>query len=145
MTADPEFRSRVRAEDLQNVVDPGAYRRILANPFPGLLALVAWLWGMHTLLTDPPSNDALWPLAAFLLLPFGWLVLWMFRYQCLDCGSTGPLHQWKRHLCPPVARRILNGRKRPWRGPPPGFQVVLWLFWFCMALLLVRGQIPMTD
>ncbi|CAN5885637.1 hypothetical protein BH23PLA1_BH23PLA1_20180 [soil metagenome] len=142
IASDPEFRPRIREGDLLNVPDPGAYRRILANPFPGVLALIAWCWTLHALFTGIWYADGHGPLIAILIIPFAGLIPWLFRYQCLDCGANGPLHRWKRHLCPPAARRILEGRHRPWRGPSPGLQVVFWLYVLGMALMAVRGLGP---
>ena len=138
VSSDPEFRPAFSDRAVPRTSDPGAYRRMLANPFLGILGVSAWLMALRFLMIDAngfAGRSALLcvglPIAA-LLLPR------LFHYHCLDCGRTGALGRWKRHVCPAVAQRIVEHRPRRRRGPPPMVQLLLWLFVFVAVLLEVR-------
>ena len=127
LRADPDFRPGVAERSLPSDPDPGAVRRILANPYLGLLGLGLWL----ALLRLAVLAMAEAPQYGYLLIPLagaGLLIPRLFQYHCLDCGATGRLSRWRRHVCPSVARRLLEGRSLRFRGPSPMVQVLLWLY-----------------
>ena len=64
----------------------------------------------------------------------------LFHYHCLDCGRTGRLTRWKRHVCPEVARRIVEGRPRRLRGPGPLAQTLLWGYVLAVILVLASAS-----
>lgn len=132
---DPEFDATVTARNLDLEIAPEAYLRLVANPFLGLLALLGWLLAVHWLVVRGGAGLLL-PMAVILLLASLALIPGRFQYHCLDCGRTGRLGDWRRHVCRRVAERRLNAEPRRFLGPSPPVQVVLWL-WVLMALVLV--------
>lgn len=124
---DPEFRPLVNwssAADHSQALEE--YQRIVANPFLGLLAIVLWLVGLRLAFSPWHATRSV-PLLICLVACAIWLPF-MFHYHCRDCGSSGPLHRWRRHVCPAIAERSRTGRRRRLRGPTPPVQVVLWLY-----------------
>ena len=134
--SDPEFRPALSERSLPRDADPGAYRRILANPFLGLLALGLWIIAARAALTGSADAPGLLLIESAALAVAAYLLPRLFHYHCLDCGATGRLTGWRRHVCPPVARRLVEGRPRRFRGPTPMFQALLWLYVLALALVL---------
>jgi hypothetical protein len=116
---------------------PEMYLRVIANPFLGLFALLVWLAALYALVAWGVAG-LLTPIALILLIASLGLLPGCFQYHCLDCGATGPLRRWKRHVCPRVAERRFSGLGRRWRGPPPAVQVILWLWLFAMIVVVVQ-------
>jgi hypothetical protein len=114
---------------------PESYQRLVSNPFLGILGVIGWLMGMTALFVHGVGG-AFTPMATLLLLASLALIPGLFQYHCLDCGATGRLSDWRRHMCPRVAERRLEGRNRRIHGPTPPVQVILWL-WILMALILL--------
>jgi hypothetical protein len=135
---DPEFRPLVPARWVAEDLEPGPYHRVVANPFLGLLGILAWAGVLYWLLHDQFAG-ALNPVLVLLLLLSGLGLPRLFQFHCLDCGTTGPLRRWSRHICPRVAERHFAGRPRRFRGPPPGVQVVLWLYALLMILVALKA------
>ena len=135
---DPEFRPLVPARRLAEDLEPGFYHRIVANPFLGLLGAVAWFEVLSALLRSG-SDSVLVPILVVLVLLSALGLPWLFQFHCLDCGQTGPMRLWKRHICPRVAERHFAGRPRRFRGPTPGVQVVLWLYLLLIILMALKG------
>jgi hypothetical protein len=137
-TLDPEFRPQLTDRSLPTVVHPGAYRRILANPFLGFLGIGLWVAAFRQVLLsrlDPVGLVVAFgglPLLAIVLLPR------LFRYHCLDCGRSGRLGRWKLHVCPAVALRIVEGRPRRFRGPRPLAQTFFWGVLLAVVLALAN-------
>lgn len=129
---DFDFDSTIQARDAQVDHSPELYLRVVANPFLGLSAFLVWLAAMKAVILDGVAG-LLAPIAVLVLLPCLALIPGRFQYHCLDCGRTGKLSQWSRHVCPRVVERRLEGRVRRVRGPSPTVQVILWL-WLLMAL-----------
>lgn len=144
---DPEFDPILPDHALELDHAPEAYQRLVANPFLGIAAVLAWLAGMAALIFHNVAGP--FTLMAILLMfaALG-LVPGLFQYQCLDCGKIGRLSEWRRHMCPSVAERRLEGRTRFWRGPTPPVQVIIWL-WFLMLLFILAHslglRLPMSD
>ncbi len=131
---DFEFDSTILAREAEIDHRPELYLRVVANPFLGLFAFFLWLAAMYAVIVDGVAG-LLGPIAFFLLLPCLALIPGRFQYHCLDCGRTGKLSEWTRHVCPRVVERRIEGRIRRLRGPSPTVQIILWL-WFLMALAL---------
>ena len=138
LRADPEFRPAFSERAMPRTTDPGAYRRVLANPFLGIIGVGAWLWALRFLVTGGNAFTGRATLLSIGLPVAAWFLPRLFQYHCLDCGRTGPLRRWKRHVCPDVARRIIEHRPRRRRGPSPMVQLLLWLFVLVAILLQVR-------
>ncbi|RUL85057.1 hypothetical protein [Tautonia sociabilis] len=141
LEADPEFRAVASARGLPSVVDPGAYRRVLVNPFLGLLGAGAWVAAARAVLVVGVEGMArplllVWLLVGAILLPR------LFQFHCLDCGRTGRLARWRRHVCPKIARRIVEGRPLRIRWPGPIAQLVVWGYVLAVVLVLVRIGVP---
>jgi hypothetical protein len=142
--ADPEFRSHrpgLLASDLDG--EPEAYLRLVANPFLALLYLVAWLVALYESVIEGFG----WPLTPMLvvsLLAGLGLVPFLMEYHCLDCGRTGRLTRWQKHLCPHSLARREAGRRRRLRGPSPPVQVALWLC-VVMGLALVINALDLPH
>jgi hypothetical protein len=134
---DPEFRPLVPARRVAEDLEPGPYHRVVANPFLGLLGVLAWIAILRRLFFQGVAGP-LDLVLAVLVLAGGLGLPRLFHYHCLDCGKTGSLRLWKRHICPRVAERHFAGRPRRFRGPPPSVQVVLWLYVLLMILLALN-------
>jgi hypothetical protein len=139
---DPEFGS-FRAGPLLRDLDgePEAYLRLVANPFLGLVYLVAWLVTLYESLVGGFAGPLTPMLVALLIAGLG-LVPGLMQYHCLDCGGTGRLWRWRKHLCHRSLSRREAGRPRRFRGPSPPLQVILWL-WMLMALALLLNAVGM--
>ena len=134
---DPEFGSVAGLAGLELDHSPESYLRLLANPFLGLAAILGWLGTIRALLGG--FAGALTPMAVVLMFAALYLLPGLFHYHCLDCGRSGKLRLWKRHMCARVAERRAEGRVRRLRGPSPPAQLVLWI-WALMALAVVFAK-----
>jgi hypothetical protein len=143
---DPEFDAGGAdpGHALPDGINPGDYLRILANPFLGFAGLVAWLglflWAVRKLGRNP---DLFGPLAPFVFVVFVaclWILPGLFHFHCLDCGRTGRLSRWRRHVCPPSVARRIAGQPRAFRGPTPFVQVILWLWLLMLAGLWANAR-----
>ena len=75
------------------------------------------------------------PILVVILIAGLGLVPMLLQYHCLDCGGSGRLTRWRKHICyVSVARRDV-GRRRRFRGPTPPHQILIW-FWVVMAAIL---------
>jgi hypothetical protein len=111
--------------------------RLVANPFLAMSGLLLWFAVMQLILSGAAGPFTI--LAVLLALASLALLPALLHYHCLDCGRTGPLLTWKRHLCPRVVARRFEGRSRRLRGPTPTVQVVLWL-WIYVQFLWIWHQ-----
>ena len=135
---DPEFRTPVESWPTRYPT-PGSYLRVLANPFLGVASLfgVAGLVrSLHewTFLGIPP-----W---VFFAVSWGYLqsLPMMFQYHCLDCGTTGPLRDWKSQTCFPSSLNRFLGRRGWFSWPRPAAQILVWLLVFvCLIPLILRA------
>ncbi len=143
---DPEFASTtatsIETGDLiPSGIAPEYYIRLIANPFLGFAGLVGWLMGLIWVFGQLRQNlemiGPMSPIIFAVLLACLALLPGLFQYQCLDCGRSGRMSEWRRHACPSSALRRLTGRPRRLRGPPPPIQVVLWLWFLLMAGLIL--------
>ena len=132
---DPEFGS-FRPGPLSDSEegDPAAYLRMVANPFLTLVALVGWLMGLYETIFGGFAG-ALSPMLVVILLAALFLLPRTLQYHCLDCGGTGRLSRWEKHICPMSLRRRDAGVRRVFRGPNPHLQLVLWL-WTLAAIAM---------
>ncbi len=138
---DPELDATMTELNMPYEAQPEIYLRLVANPFLGIFALVIWLGLMYVILRGAAGPFTL--LAIALSLASLALLPRLLHYHCLDCGRTGLLTSWRRHICPSVVARRFEGRARRWHGPTPTVQVLLWL-WFFAALLVAwqAGMVP---
>ena len=129
---DPEFGSQ-RPGLLAGSIDdePEAYLRLLANPFLGFTYLVAWLVILYQSILGGFAGP-LTPTLVAILIPGLGLVPGLMEYHCLDCGRSGRLLRWRKHVCHRSMARRDAGQRRPFRGPTPWVQVLLWV-WVVMA------------
>lgn len=132
---DPEFDPILPDHALELDHSPESYQRLLTNPFLGIAAILAWLAGMFALIFQGFAGPFTLMAVLLMLASLG-LVPGLFQYHCLDCGKVGRLSEWRRHLCPSVAERRIEGRRRVLRGPTPPVQVILWL-WALMLLFVL--------
>lgn len=121
--------------------EPEAYLRLLANPFLGLLYLVGWLVFLYESVVGGFAG-ALTPMLIVVLIAGLGLVPYLMEYHCLDCGETGRLIRWRRHLCHRSLARREAGQRRLLRGPTPPVQVALWL-WVLLAMAVVLNAMDM--
>ena len=133
---DPEFGSH-RPGLLPGGLDgePEAYLRLIANPFLGLLYLVTWLIFLYKAVIGEFAGP-LTPMLVVVLVTALGLVPYFMQYHCLDCGATGRLLRWRKHLCHRALARKESGQRRRIRGPTPPLQIVLWL-WGLVALAML--------
>lgn len=110
------------------------YQRLVANPFLGILGVLAWFLATRYVLSHATQVLAIPGLV--LLLGSLFVLPRLFQYHCRDCGASGPLTRWRDHCCPIVEERWRLNRPRSWRGPLPFVQVVLW-FYVLLALGVV--------
>lgn len=119
--------------------EPEAYLRLVVNPFLALLYLVAWLMALYYSVVSWFAGAL--TVTFIVTLIFGlWLTPYFIHYHCLDCGETGRLLRWKKHVCHRALARRESGRRRMLRGPSPPIQVVLW-FWFLLALAMLLNAV----
>jgi hypothetical protein len=139
---DPEFRSVYGRLASGGSPEARKYRRIVFNPFLGLAVVLIWGAFFGWLLTS--TADKLWLFwPGFVVFAVSILGLGpFFRYHCLDCGGGGKAVNWSLHLCPRVARRIMDSR--PARVRPPG-AVVQGLFWLYFVAMFVYLSRPLWD
>ena len=133
MLPDPDLDATTSERNLPYEAQPEMFLRLVANPFLGVFALMVWFGLMYLIVRGVAGAFStlalLLGLATLALLPR------FLHYHCLDCGRTGLLTEWKRHVCPSVVARRFEGRARRWHGPTPTVQVLLWL-WFLAAVLV---------
>lgn len=106
--------------------------RVLANPFLAIAAVFGLVWWVREGLVGTSQMVRVLLFAGFVPV-----ALWLLQFHCLDCGETGRLLAWKRHLCPAVAERRVRGVVRRFRGPHPLIQTFLWLWVFAIVAYLV--------
>ncbi len=131
---DPEFEPIIPTRLIELDHSPESYQRLVANPFLGFFAILVWLAALYAIVVLGWVG-AFAPMAVVLMIAILWLIPGLFQYHCLDCGRTGKLSDWRRHICLHVAERRIEGRVRRIRGPTPPVQIILWL-WILMALAL---------
>ena len=137
--ADPEFGAFHAGPLMGGLDDPEAYLRLVANPFLGFVYLTAWM----VLLYETVAVGFAGPLTPMLLavLVAGlWLIPQLMHYHCLDCGGSGRLLRWRRHVCHRAVERRDARRPRRFRGPTPPVQVILW-FWMMMTAALLMNAL----
>lgn len=136
---DPEFGS-YHASPLAGGLesDPESYLRLVANPFLGFVYLTAWLGVMYKTVAEGFAGP-LTPMLLAILIAALWLIPHFMQYHCLDCGATGKLLRWKKHLCHRPMQRREAGRPRAFRGPSPPLQIVLWLWTMLLLALFVNA------
>lgn len=145
LAADPDFRSVVSERSLHSVIEPGVYRRVLANPFLGFLGIALWVVGLrYTMLLFEMERPAVSILILVVLLAVAIRIPRLFHFHCLDCGRTGSLRRWKEHICPAVARRLLEGRPLRFPGPRPLVQLLFWGY-FLAVLLVIASFSGLTS
>jgi hypothetical protein len=113
------------------------FQRIIVNP---LLGVVTWLAVVALIRTAVKSRS----LALFV---FGLCLLFAAfffqQFHCLDCGATGWLFRYRRHVCPAVVERLAQGPVRRWRVPSVKTQMTIWFYLLAGAivlLLILLGQ-----
>jgi hypothetical protein len=131
---EPELDATISETSMPYEPMPEVYLRLVANPFLGAFGLLVWLVLMYAIYRGVAGPFSL--MAAVLALASLALLPHLLHYHCLDCGRTGRLSAWRRHICPTVVARRFEGRERIFRGPSPTVQVLLWL-WLLATLLLV--------
>lgn len=139
---DPEFgslRSGLLAGSLDD--EPEAYLRLIANPFLAFAYFVFWLIMLYQTILGGFAGPLSPMLVAILIAALG-LVPMLMQYQCLDCGGSGRLTRWRKHVCHVSIARRDSGRRRRMRGPTPPNQVLLW-FWFVIAAALAINAIAL--
>lgn len=122
------------------VVDPAAYRRVLANPFLGFLGLGVWASAIRQVILASMEDTRLFLPSLAIIVPLSWFLPRLFRFQCLDCGRTGRLSRWKSHVCPAVALRIIQGRPLRFRGPGPLVQTMMWGGILAFVLMMAKAS-----
>lgn len=135
---DPEFRPASTERSLPPVIDPAAYRRMLFNPFLGILGVAAWAAGVRWLWIAAVERHAMFIYVLVAWAGAGFLLPRLFQFHCLDCGRSGRISRWRRHVCPAVARRILEGRPLRFRPPGPLAQMLMWGYFLAIVLVLAR-------
>lgn len=138
LRADPEFRPALTERTLRTVVDPAAYRRILANPFLGFLGLICWIGLVRRVIVSWDDRPALALPSLLAVALSAFFLPRLFRFQCLDCGRTGRIARWRAHVCPAVAARIVSEAPRRFRGPTPLAQTLAWAFVLAAVVSLLR-------
>jgi fatty acid desaturase len=130
----------VAPDSLAPPIAPESYLRIVANPFAMLVGFVVWLllgrWILGLLRRNPDLIGPLSPLLVVLMLAILWALPVLAQFHCLDCGGTGRLSRWRRHVCPRSVQRRLQGEARTFRGPTPFYQILLWL-WLLLAISVI--------
>ncbi|HEY2156381.1 MAG TPA: hypothetical protein VGH33_12175 [Isosphaeraceae bacterium] len=128
---DPEFDHPPRPVERKPPPDEvGFYQRLVVNPFLAIVTVLLFIGASHAL--GDVSRARLIPRAAVLGSLAAALAL---QYHCLDCGTTGSYHRWRRHAC----ARVVERWRTPYSAashlfPSPGTQLVLWI------LLIVFGS-----
>ena len=94
---------------------------------------------------SPELIGPLAPLVTILMLVCLFVLIpGLFRFHCLDCGTTGRLSRWRGHSCLISNLRRQTDRARLIRGPTPFIQNVLWL-WFLLVLMWGLQEIGLGD
>lgn len=138
---DPDFGAAPTApgELLPSPLNPHLFLRVVANPFLGFAALLAWVYLLIVVFRElRRMPELLGPLAPAVVVVFAamlWLSPSLFQFHCLDCGCTGRLSRWREHSCLRSSWRRSSGRPRRMRGPPPLVQVVIWLWVLVLAAI----------
>jgi len=136
---DPEFGS-FHSGPLMGSMESDAegYLRLVANPFLSFCYLTAWLAVMYKTVAEGFAGP-LTPMLLAMLVAALWLIPHLMHYHCLDCGGSGRLLRWKRHVCHAMVQRREAGFPRRFRGPTPPLQIVLWLWLLLAAALVVNA------
>lgn len=141
---DPEFGSN-RPGLLAGSLDdePEAYLRLIANPFLACAYIVLWLIFLYQASVGAFVGP-LSPILVVILIAGLGLIPMLLQYQCLDCGGSGRLTRWRKHICyVSIARRDV-GRRRRVRGPTPPVQLLLW-FWIVFAAICVSHSFALIP
>ncbi len=117
------------------------YRRLIFNAYPAILAIGLGFAGILRGQRDPPD------LGTLIIVPLNFLAAgvayWIYPrlvpFQCLDCGTRGPFTERGRHVCPDVARRIVNASPARGRTPGPLVQGLIQLFLLAGLLIVVAA------
>ena len=118
--------------------EPQAYLRLVANPFLGFTYLLVWVMVLYHSAFGGFAGPLTPILITVLLFGLGLIPTFM-QFHCLDCGDTGRLFRWRKHVCHHALVRREAGIRRRVRGPTPTVQVVLWI-WIMMALVLLLNS-----
>jgi hypothetical protein len=105
------------------------YQRLVANPFLALLATIAWFF-LIVQIVKSKQLVLFWPALVSVVL-----VVFLFQFHCLDCGTTGRLTRWRDHACEPVRLRYEAGFSRRVRFPNPVVQTVFWFYVLLMVAI----------
>jgi hypothetical protein len=105
------------------------YQRLVVNPFLAVLALVM-------IVAIGPWVEAKHPFGPFQGLLAALAARFLVQYHCRDCGATGFLTGFRKHLCPAVLARWHQRELAQFRGPSVGAQYVLWLIVLASVLIL---------
>jgi hypothetical protein len=116
---------RLQAES----VEP--FQRLVVNPFLAVLALILVVtferWAIEH------KNLGSFEVAFGLI----GLCFFLIQYHCRDCGATGFLLRFRKHVCPTVLARW-NQRERPrFRGPGVRAQLLGWFILLASVSILV--------
>ncbi len=103
------------------------HQRLVVNPFLAVFGTILWfLLLRYTVQTRLLKLFA--PVAASFVL-----MIFLLEYHCLDCGRTGRLVHWRKHLCERVEMRRLSTAIH-WSFWPSVFsQLVWWVCWLGVA------------
>lgn len=106
------------------------YHRLIANPLPAVLGLVAAWAVLHYSLQT--RNLPLFVIALVLigLCPF------LIQYHCLDCGRTDFAVRSRRHACEATQRRWRSGEASGRTPPRLRTQIKAWIWLLFVAVLL---------
>ena len=97
------------------------HQRLIVNPFLAVFGTILWfLLLRYTVQTRVLKLFA--PVAASFVL-----LIFLLEYHCLDCGRTGRLLNWRKHVCERVEVRRLSGNLRWSLWPSVFSQTVLWV------------------
>ncbi len=136
---DPEFGSNrpgLLFGDLGG--EPEVYTRLVANPFLALAFLAGWLIALYESIVGGFAGPLTPSLVAVLFCSLG-LIPFLLHYHCLDCGRTGRIMQWRKHVCRKSLGRRESNRPRRLRGPTPPVQVIFWI-WALIAAVALLSQ-----
>ena len=122
---------------------PEAYLRLVANPFLAFAFVDVWLIVLHESVVGEFAGPLMPILVVVLLAGLG-LVPSFMHYHCLDCGKSGRLLRWRKHVCHKALARREAGVRRKARGPTPPVQVILWI-WLTMATAIFANQFNLFD
>ena len=107
------------------------HQRLIANPFLAVLGTILWFVCVRQTV-ETRTIRLFTPVAASLVL-----VIFLFEFHCMDCGRTGRLVSWRKHVCERVEVRRLSGRSLASWWPSVLTQTAVWLLGISIATLLV--------